>query len=334
MDFTKVCDTVERLPPLRDTDLTPVVLSAWTHWTTKYSYFDPNTDQTDRLGLSHAREGGVLDHMHRVTENTALRHMAHLLQTPRELKRVVQRVDAAWDSLHGEVGLVDLLIVTTLRESQPRVYEFLLSHIDAARMKTDGGLVASIESDWKQSTKAVGMEKAVTQFVALLDIEQLTGSPSIRERSRQGVHLSDPTDYFSRITAEQLNPDELRDQTVLSDIDAWQHGRTNALVERLIASRRDDRRYTTVWEHFAYRHTPIELVRLTSCTVRFLLKSASTEATMNHPALLALSQQCHSPLQGGHNKDWLQTLILEAVPQNLQFATELYTSFCRWRRLR
>ena len=253
--------------------------------------------------------------------------MARVLQTPRGLKRVIQRVNTTWKHLHGEVDLEDLLIVTTLRESATPAYDFLVSHIDAARLKPDEGLFGptSVTSEWKRVRKTLGIQKSVRRLVALLDITQLSeGQMQDGDKSLQGVHLPDPTDYFRRINAEQLDPEELRDQAVLGDMQTWQQESTNALVEHLADSTPDGRTYAAVWEHFALLHTRRELIQLTSRVVHFLLETDGSRATMKHPALLALWRRCNRQLSKEQNKDWLQDLILRAVPVNLQFAIDFY----------
>ena len=102
IDFAKLCDTVELLPPLDDADVAKILLAAVNHWTVKYSDIDPEPERRSKLQLQYAREGGLLEYVYRTNEDRPLRHMARVLQTPRELKRVIRRVDSTWKHLHGE----------------------------------------------------------------------------------------------------------------------------------------------------------------------------------------------------------------------------------------
>ena len=69
----------------------------------------------------------------------------------------------------------------------------------------------------------------------------------------QGIQHDEPTDYFQRLMAEQLAPGELRDQTVLSDIESWLQSRSQQLVDRLSGAEDGGDRYARVCEHFAWR---------------------------------------------------------------------------------
>ena len=326
-DFTKLCDSDELLPTLNDNDVARVLMSAFDQWSSEFSYIDPTPENHDKLGLRYRRQGGVIEHMDHISQGGPLHHMTQLLRTPRKLRRVVERVDTIWRELHGEVDLEDLLIVTTLRESAAPVHEFLLSHIDAARHVSDESLggAFSVESDWKQVLASMPAEAPVEGLASLLGISQLSrNGRNVNVRTPQGVHWAEPTDYFRRMLAEEVDSDELRDQTVLGDIEAWQNGRNTVLIERLAASTPDDRRYAAVWGHFAHRHRPEELVQLTERTVRFLLDAGGVGTTMNHPALLTLWARCGERLAGEENAEWLQKLVLGTVSENLRLAVEFY----------
>ena len=331
-DFTKVCDKVERLDALQDTELAAVVSAAVHYWTSEYSDIKPTLARPDKLGLQYTREGGTLGYMYRTSVRRPLRYLAQVVQTPRRLKRVLQRVDVAWRQLHGEVDLEDLLLVATFRELCPSVYGFLREHIDAARLKADEGPSGSsaVGDDWNQLLKTLSNPEATQHLVALLGIAQLSGDRGQPAgESPQGVHFTDPTDYLDRIHTEGIDSTETRDQSVLSEIDTWEQHRTDALIERLAASRGDNARYAAVWEHFSFRHTPARLVQLMVGTVRFLLRADGADATMEHPALLALWRVCRDQLLNEANKSWIQNVALEAVPVNVSFAVDFYDYLAR-----
>ena len=329
--FAKLCDTVELLRPLDDTEVASILLTAVDHWASVHSDIDPKPERREKLQLSYAKEGGLLEYAYRTNENRPLRHMAQILQTPRGLKRFVQRVDSAWENLHGEVDLEDLLIVTALREAATPAYDFLVSHIDSARCDPGAALFGptSVESEWTACLKSLGSREPVRHLVALLGITQLSDKQTVipPDRSPQGVYLSEPTDYFRRINAEQLDPGELEDQAVLRDIDAWKRAKTGVLVGRLAVATKDDPTYATVWKHFACRHTRSELSRLTTEVASRLLENHGLNATMDHPAMFALRHESQIQLLNEKNKDWLQSVILAAVTVNLRFAVDFYYRF-------
>src|SRR5205823_1890707 len=97
----------------------------------------------------------------------------------------------------------------------------------------------------------------------LMGIEQLSKDTiRVGTDSPQGVHESEPVDYFRRIAAEELTPSELRDQSVLRDIDEWKATRKGALIDRLLNSTDTNEEYARLWEHFSDRHTDAELKEL------------------------------------------------------------------------
>ena len=295
-DVTKICDTVERLEALQDKDVAVVVSAAVHFWTSEYSDIEPKRQQTGKLGLQYTQQGGIFEYMYRTHVGRPLRYMAQVLHTPRELKRVLQRVDATWRHLHGEVDLEDLLIVTTFRECLPSVYDFLREHIDAARLNADKGPLGSsaIKGDWNRLLKTLSNPQSAKRLVALLGIAQLSGGRGqSADESPQGVHFTDPTDYLDRIHAERIDSNGITDQSVLRDIKAWEQDRTAALIENLAATSREEQRYATVWEHFAFRHTPEGLSQLMVRLVHCLLRSERLKLTMNHKALLTVWQVCN-----------------------------------------
>ena len=326
-DFTKICDAVERLDALKDKDVAGVVSAAFNYWTSQYPDIEPKSRQASTLGLQFVEKGGIFEYIYRTHVGRPFRYMAQVLQTPRELKRVLQRSDIAWHRLHGEVDLEDLLIVTTLRERLPSVYDFLREHIDAARLGADKGALgsSSIEHDWDERLRTLDNPQSAKRLVALLGITQLTDRQRhARSDSPQGVHLSGPTDYLDRIHEEEIDPRGTSDQTVLRDISAWEQNRTESLVRKLAATERTERTYVALWEHFAFRHTHDGLSQLMVRLVHFLLRAESLKLTMDHPALLVLWKECHSQLPHGRDQEWIKRLIVDAVPHNLSFAVGLY----------
>ena len=329
-DVTKICDTVERLEALQDKDVAVVVSAAVHFWTSEYSDIEPKRQQTGKLGLQYTQRGGIFEYMYRTNVGRPLRYMAQVLKTPRELKRVLQRVDATWRHLHGEVDLEDLLIVTTFRECLPSVYDFLREHIDAARLTADKGPLGSsaIKGDWNRLLKTLSNPQSAKRLVALLGIAQLSGGRGqSADESPQGVHFTDPTDYLDRIHAERIDSNGVTDQSVLRDIKGWEQDRTETLIEELAATNGEEQRYAAVWKHFAFRHTHEGLSELMVRLVHRLLRSEGPELTMNHPALLAAWRECNSQLLNERNQEWLHSLILDVAPENLSFAIDLYHFF-------
>src|SRR5437867_4993094 len=227
----------------------------------------------------------------RVTgRDTPLDALVSLLDTPRSLKHVLRRVDHAWANLHGEAELDDILIMSALRYGAEPVYRFLPADIDAARHEPDDMFprTKNIKDEWTRVLAEVTAGSAAQKLVDLMGIEQLTKDTICAGTdSPQGVQESEPVDYFRRIAAEELSPSELRDQSVLRDIDQWKSTRSGPLLGRLLASSDADEEYARVWEHFSDRHTDVELMELVEQLVAKIKERDGPTAAADHRALIA-----------------------------------------------
>ena len=279
IDFSKLCDTMELLRPMEYEHVGAILVNAVNHWRRAYPDMDARLDSRGSiLRLEYHQAGGIYEYLRRVVPASPLHHLVALLQTPRRLRQVLRRVDLIWQQLHGEADLEEIIILTAIREAATPVYEFLFTHIDAARHPPGRVMapVTDLREEWNCLTTSLPNGPAARQLVGLLGIQQLSEGP--RRLSPQGVHLSHPVDYFRRIAAEQLDLEELRDQTVLEDIDSWRRARAESLVDRLVAGSDDGNRYADVWLHFSERHATNELTELTSRVVERVLAREGSEA--------------------------------------------------------
>ena len=329
VDFPKLCESIELVPELEVEQVATILKVARDHWRAKFSDIDPHPNRRngDKLRLDQALADGMSEYLRKTGRDTPLDALVSLLRTPRALKHVLRRVDYAWSNLHGEAELDDIIIVSALRHGAEPVYRFLLADIDAARHKADEMFprTKNIKDEWSRVLAEVSAGGAVEKLVDLMGIEQLrketirTGSDS-----PQGVQVSEPVDYFRRIVAEELGPSELRDQAVLRDIDEWKATRSGPLVERLLQSSDADDEYARVWEHFAYRQTDAELMELVQLLVAKIKEHDGSAAAGDHRALIGLWRRCNRRLRHNEHADWLQALIVGAIPVSLNLANDLF----------
>lgn len=322
LDFPKLCDSIELVPPIDVDQVARILKVARDHWRTKFSDIDPHPKRRDgdKLRLDEALAGGMMDYMRRTGRGTPLDALIALLDTPRALKHVLRRVDYAWDNLHGEAELDDIIIVSALRHGAEPVYRFLLADIDAARHKPDDMFprTKDIKDEWTRALATVPAASAAQKLVDLMEVEQLS-KDTIRTGtdSPQGVQVSEPVDYFRRIVAEELGPSELRDQAVLRDIDQWKATRRGPLLDRLLQSSEADEEYARVWEHFSDRHTDTELMELVEKLVARTKERDGSAAAADHRALIGLWRRCNRRLRRNEHVDWLRALIVDAIPTSL-----------------
>ena len=334
LDYSKLCDTIELVPSVEARHARTVLKVAYDHWTTDFSYIDPHQNRPEggKLGLATAPEDGMPAYISRAGGNPPLDAMVSLLRAPRALKHVLRRVDHAWQKLHGEADLDDIMIVAALRHGAEPAYKFLIGSIDAARHDPNDMLprTTTVKEEWKRRKKRISNRRAVQRLVDLLGIKQLTDEPTIYGTSSpQGVHVNEPTDYFRRIAAEDLGSTELRDQVVLCDIERWRATREGDLVQKLVAASERTEQYARVWRHFSAIHSDTddsdtELMELTEAVVTSVLERDGSEAAGDHPAIIALWVACGRRLQRGQFNDWVQDLILRAVPISLNLVNDLY----------
>ncbi|MCY3733511.1 MAG: hypothetical protein OXG42_04460, partial [Chloroflexi bacterium] len=254
-------------------------------------------------------------------------YVIDLLQTPRALKHVLRRVDRVWRSLHGEVDLDDVFILTVLRETASPVYDFLISHIDVARLEPSELVpqTMTVADSWRQLLDGQPDAQATQRVVDLLGIARVADSqPQGATASPQGVHQDGAVDYFRRIVAEQLDAEEVRDQAVLRDTDRWREDRAPAMVDELVAATAAVDGYVQVWEHFSDRCSEEELVELTSAVAQCVLQRDGSAASAEHPALLALWRRCNRRLSADRYADWLLEIVMDGLSVSLHFANGFY----------
>ena len=329
-DYSKLCDTIERVPHFDVRQVARILCAAYAHWTTEFPDINPHNERRDggKLELGQTAYDGWQGYISVVGEHTPVAAMVALLATPRALKHVLQRVDYTWERLHGEVDLDDVLVLAVLRHSAAPAFIFLTQNIEALRHEPVDIMprTKTVKSDWDACRAALPNPAAVKDLVELLGIRQLREAPFILGTdSPQGVRVAEPTDYFQRFLSEEIDHDELRDQTVLRDVERWQSERDATLIARLVDAAEGRARYALVWEHFSSRHSEAELLLITDAVVADVLERDGASADGSHPGLRALWTTCSRRLPRDRHTKWLRDLILSAVPKSLNLVNDLYS---------
>ncbi|MYC67548.1 MAG: hypothetical protein F4X12_14560 [Acidobacteriia bacterium] len=329
LDFSKLCDSIEIVEPIGHDQVATIVNSAFAHWMSAYSYIDPHPNrERGKLRLNYVRIGGMIDRWRRANRSTPIDDAVSLLQTPRALKHVLRRVDHVWQNLHGEIDLDDLFLLAVLRQSAPPVYDFIVSHIDAARLDPTelAPQTMTVSDDWDQLMREQPNAHATQRLVDLLGVRRISRTqPQNATASPQGVHQGGHVDYFRRIVAEQLDMEEVRDQVVLRQMDRWKENRATEMVDELLAATERADGYVDVWEQFSDRCSEEELVELTSTLARSILQRDGSEAAADHPALLALWRRCNRRLPRDRYVDWLLHIITTGLSVSLHFSNGFYS---------
>jgi hypothetical protein len=329
--FDKLCETIELVPPLTPFDVARLLAIAYGHWRgPQFPHIDshPNRrEKGDKLQLRRATEGGLIEYMENTGQRGPLFALLALVGSPRALKQLVRRVDRVWRNLHGEVELDDVVIVAALRLGAAPVFNFLLSDIDPARHKPDRILprTETIPKTWAKVIKTLPQGEAAQRLVDLMGVEQLSRSHvSDFEPGPQDVHEYDPVDYFRRIVAEDLAPGELRDQTVLRDLDEWKAGRPDTLVARLVNATDADDTYARRWEHFASRHASEQLIDVAREAADRVIARDGPSAAADQAGLISIWRATRERGIMPETAAWVEEQSVRAVPVSIRFVNSLY----------
>lgn len=337
MDFAKLCDSIDRVPNLPIERTIAILISLYDHWTSQYGdlALRPNNDRSDKLELGMIKRHGIRVYLLGQVQSIPVRMLASLLGTPRIMKQVLHRVDSLWRTLHGEVDLDDLIILTTLRSSAPGIFQFIVTNIDVARKTSDGledGLLEQFQQQWKKVLHREPNADAVGRLVDLLGIPQLRAekAPNPRaDETLQGVHLDDKPDYFARIIAGKVSSDEARDQDVLRDIELSESGDVGNIANRLVQSTTSSDSYMLAWKRFS-KPTAKELIRITNVVIDILLERDGSSVAPDDLVLVELSLKLRECLNDDGPvciEHWIESQASRNVSKSLSLASGLL-EFC------
>jgi hypothetical protein len=275
-----------------------------------------------------------------------------LLDTPRALKFSLNAVIRAWERIHGEVDIDELIILTALRYRAGPVYSFLIRRALDLRLL---GRLSSLDRDDDKKERQQQLDELRTEWkeaLAKVDanrlaVEALMGDlfPSshaitgrqnwLHSNRLQSVASSRGSVYLDRIAAGALSKHAVRDQTVLRYLDAMARGKIpESFAETFVTSRTFAE--ITVFFDDALRQRRGELEVSTSS--RLSAASTMLEIQSNqHPNRMFWEGATHHLIKHWVEKGtgdpayitWATEEILKRIPNNLFKATELYLDLFR-----
>lgn len=322
-DYAKLCDIVERVPLMTADRVEDMLALAYSQWrAVSDDYIDPISDEKrkDRLGLENVTNP-MLRYLHRTRGDTVADAITVLLTSPRNLKHFIRDVDRAWGHLRGEVELNDLIVLTALRHGAPEAFDFIVENVEAARSERRekdmfaGDAVKTVKARWETRRNSLAEPTQIQNLVDVLDLNQLSSDTTISSQSSpQGIHNGEPVDYLGRILAGQILPGEIRDQKVLRDIEEWKRSRSGKMLETLETATPESDQYVKVWEHYARRISDEELIEISGVLIANVLRRLGANASMQHPAMLAVWRQSNRRMQRDANTEWLIGEIRRVLP--------------------
>jgi hypothetical protein len=272
------------------------------------------------------------------------RAVAVLLRTPRALKHALGRTYRAWQALHGEANFDDLLAVNILRHGAPAAFDFLLRHWnhlhDGPRTwQTDRDRLQAITSQLKSEWQQVGRESdwdlrpaiALFEFLLPATVEYLGETRGVPNTRSQVQGINDRR-HLDRITNEEIDPNQVRDQVVLDDLHDWLRTRdtSSALVERIY----EGGDYLNRWEHYTepgFISEPAGLLQLAGQILNRLRTAHGTRASGPevHDAFADVWRRANRQVpRGPESRKWLEGQIRDAMPYSLPLVLDLYYYWC------
>lgn len=265
--------------------------------------------------------------------------VALLLNTPRSLRHALGRTFSAWHTLHGEIDFNHLLAVNVLRFGAPESFQFLIRRWDRLHSLPNQtpdfgrerieGIRQAIIDDWNRTIQNVEFNPAaalqVMEFI-LPATEYWLVDNSRHGHSQIGQQHVSEERYWIRAVNEAINGDDVRDQEVIRDIQAWLDapGTATPLVMKLTSLPR----YSDIWENLAgvyFANRRDKILLLCEHVIQRILSEQGSSACHDsqgfvHTWRFAFRRLSHQP----ENCTWLKDRISEATLVSIELVNGLW----------
>lgn len=349
----KITDRTEMLLPLERSDVDRIVIGFREYCLNKYDDISPKGFEKEKIDERIGLQKKPSD-QHQELRDSMLQYFGYniktykpidciveLLRNPRILKRSLAHTWTAWQKLHGEIYFDDLLVVHTIRVAAPKVFELLATNIRTFRLfvgpktkhsnknlcerialvlKEQHGeeivlyhqLITFLFPGWKMA-KDGDTEEPDNKMAEYVD-RAFGGTPH-----PQGIAISEPADYFYRLTSEDVSGD---DQNTMRDIITYNKGSVSeeVLMNKMI----EDAKYAARIEHFGLLLTPDKVLHLTSAYFKTVF-----EYDYRRFADFELTGQLwrihlKSPTSVKIHHAWLKDMLSTYLPLSLRFAGDIF----------
>jgi len=229
IDFPKIAEHISFISPLRVDAVLALVNRIRDYCFTNWIFIDPTAGPYSSRNRPKELQNGV--------PPWAL-PLVGILSNPRRLKKTLSEILTRWDVLNGEVDLDELIMLTALRQTAPRVFSFFGSHfqefksvttvdqspyINRDREVSREGRLAFLKERWRIAVSE--LEDDSKNLAAIL-AELIWSSTGITNYS--GFHNSNRFQsinanmtksrsnvYWERLSSGAVPPNIIRDQEVL-----------------------------------------------------------------------------------------------------------------------
>lgn len=273
------------------------------------------------------------------TEFSLPQAVASLLNTPRSLRHALGRTFSAWRTLHGEIDFNHLLAVNILRFGAPECFQFLMRRWDRLHCPPNQhpafgrarieGIRRAILDDWNHTIQNVEWNPTaalrVMEFI-LPGTEYWLVDSSRSGNPRGGQQHVSEERYWIRAISEEFDGDDVRDQEVIRDIQAWLDapGTATELVSKLTSSPR----YSDIWENLAggfFANRRDDILLLCEQLIRRILSEQGSSASGDSQGFGHTWRFAHQKVANQEaNSSWLQSRISEAARVSLKMTNDLW----------
>ncbi|MCX6900458.1 MAG: P-loop NTPase fold protein [Verrucomicrobia bacterium] len=258
IEFPRVAENIEFLPRIPIETVLDFLDKVRDDCRSKYGDIDPSPKRQESLRADADEDTKIPAAMLGVDVERWGLALGTLLKTPRQLKCVLRDIMLSWKTLHGEVDLDDLIMVTTLRHAAPGAFTFIgtnFSRLRELRPKEKQGpnsalndknaeeILERLKKRWQGVAEASehNPEDLTTILNELLpQTIRITGNRYWEQHNRaQSVRRNRGEEYWQRLSTQALEPCIVRDQEVLRALRAASNDKGAAHLGEAIASSAD-----------------------------------------------------------------------------------------------
>lgn len=350
-DIEKVARFVERVPPL-DLDQAGEVIGFLRkecmngHPKPVIDPVDP--DERHKFKPSEPLVRSLRYYLSSRGETDPFDALIDVVRTPRSLKNVLRWTLEVWEQLPGEIDLDHVIAASALRSSYPEVFEFVDDNVHWFRRGFQAG--GNNGKDPMQHQAYLAFQEviahpplqvasvAITSLVRFIFpvFPQARVIPDVDRQylmRPQGLNIrhdwfgAEPVDYWDRYLRCAPVANDLSDQRVLRQIDAWKGNEENDLVSSLI----DEKRNSQV-EAFLRQFSLTDLVRLlTEVVEREGREGVANWSQFQSPpggvSVWRMLNRC-GVRDSVRVASALEKLLQHLVPSHLPYANFLVHYFC------
>ena len=297
----------------------------------------------ERMGVARSE---VLESIARFDERLKkpIDWVAALLNNPRVAKLALRRSYDGWDKLCGELDFDDLFMSNVLRAAAPKVFMFINQNIASFQYLASGSEQAKKEAEATREDLHKALEDtkgAEWNFEAANNLVDCLFRgwtkpyavmyASTRERSRDYQYVDNawPTDYWARLTREELSAGEVRDQEILVALREWNKDRSrkaygNMNMRDALLSQDEVFQKVRQFKEFIDDETLRGLAQ--EQFHRTLEKEKNKASRENCPAISQWFLLAPDPLglDSDDWRNWFYEQMKTALPVSLRYANDFY----------